>query len=235
MEASRECGASKIKLVANNYRKGFLLIDAIHSAQIMMILGVTGGMGCGKSSVARLFEDLGYRRLDSDEIVRMHLLTQGDVISAVCERHGAAAVDADCQINRAFLARRVFSDDTERQWLESLLHPLLFLFWREALASAPRSHWVIEVPLLFEKGLENWFDFTLCVTSTPEQQFVRLEKRGITRAQAESRISKQLPLVRKTELADYVVGNDGSPAFLKRQVTFLAGKLEARIHDCGRP
>jgi dephospho-CoA kinase len=86
---------------------------------------------------------------------------------------------------------------------------------------------VVEVPLLFEKQLENWFDFIACVTCAPEQQLTRLEQRGLARALAAQRISKQLPLVRKIELSDFVLLNDGSAEFLQKQVDLLVAALPA--------
>jgi dephospho-CoA kinase len=184
-------------------------------------------MGCGKSSVAKLLEQRGYRRLDSDDIVRVDLLCRPEVVAAVRGRFGEGVLDDEGRLHRGRLAARVFADEVERQWLENLVHPLLYAVWRERLAAEPGSKWVFEVPLLFEKALENWFDFIVCVTTTPAQQYARLEARGITREQAEARISKQLPLARKAELSDYVIGNEGAPEFLARQVDLLVGRLEA--------
>ncbi|MBM3874351.1 MAG: dephospho-CoA kinase [Verrucomicrobia bacterium] len=184
-------------------------------------------MGCGKSSVAKLLEQRGYRRLDSDEIVRSDLLCRPAVMAELRRLFGDGVITAEGRVDRGRLAARVFADEAERQSLEDLVHPLLYAVWRARLDAEPSVHWVFEVPLLFEKGLENWFDFIVCVTTTPAQQYARLEARGITREQAEARISKQLPLARKTEWSDYVIGNEGSPEFLARQVDLLVERLEA--------
>jgi dephospho-CoA kinase len=192
----------------------------------MIVLGLTGGMGCGKSTAAGMFEELGFRRLDSDQVVREQILAEPEVIAAVVERYGSALLDERGLLRRGPLAARVFAHADELAWLEAELHPRLYSRWRNLLGESPESaRWVFEVPLLFEKQLENWFDFIVCVTSTPENQFARLERRGIPRPQAEARISKQLPLMRKSELADFVISNDGSPAFLRRQVLILSRVL----------
>ena len=193
-----------------------------------MIAGITGGLGCGKSTVARLCEQRGFRRLDSDALVRERIHTAPEVITALRERYGPGAVGPDGEVNRAALADRVFSDDTERQWLEQLIHPRVFALWREAFATAPNARWVVEVPLLFEQALENWFDFTVCVACAPERQLARLEQRGLPRVLAVQRISKQLPLARKIELADFVLWNDGSPEFLEAEVDRLVQALAGR-------
>jgi len=182
-------------------------------------------MGCGKSTVAHLCERRGFRRLDSDVLVRERVLTSPGVVAALRARHGADVVGADGTVHRAALAGRVFADAAELQWLEELTHPLVFALWREAFASAPGASWVVEVPLLFEKALENWFDFTVCVACAPERQLARLEQRGLPRELAVQRISKQLPLARKIELADLVLWNDGSPAFLEAEVDRLVNAL----------
>lgn len=190
-----------------------------------MILGITGGMGCGKSAAASMFERNGFQRVDSDALVRDRVLTQPAVLQALRARFGGAVIAPDGTVNRTQLAKQVFASDTERLWLEDLTHPLLFALWREILGAAPQASWVFEVPLLFEKSLENWFDFTLCVGCAPAQQLARLEQRGLPHALAEQRISKQLPLARKIELADFVLWNDGSVQFLQDQVTELIRTL----------
>ena len=190
-----------------------------------MTVGITGGVGCGKSTAARLLEQRGFRRLDSDRIVRDHVLVDPAVISALRARYGDQVIDAAGAVNRAAVAERVFADDAERLWLEELTHPGVFAAWRAAFAAEPGIRWAVEVPLLFEKGLENWFDFTVCVACAPAQQLARLEQRGLPRALAGQRISKQLPLARKIELSDFVLWNEGSPEFLEAEVDRLASVL----------
>jgi dephospho-CoA kinase len=193
----------------------------------MLKVGITGGLGCGKSSATRLLEVHGYRRLDSDQIVKDRVLVREDVREALRVRYGSGILTAAREVDRPALAQRVFQDDTERLWLEDLIHPLVFAAWREAFAAGGRAKWVVEVPLLFEKGLENWFDFTVCVALAPDEQLARLEQRGLPRALAGQRISKQLPLARKIEWSDFVLWNAGSPEFLAAQVDHLALALAA--------
>lgn len=190
-----------------------------------MILGITGGMGCGKSTVAQLFERRGFQRIDSDALVREQVLTSAPVMKALGVRFGEGIFKRDGSVDRNVLAARVFADDAERHWLEELTHPALFSLWREILAKAPQARWAVEVPLLFEHALENWFDFTVCVACSPEQQLVRLEQRGLPRLLAGQRISKQLPLARKIELSDFVLWNDGSTAFLQDEIDRLTDSL----------
>ena len=190
-----------------------------------MIAGITGGLGCGKSTVARLLETHGFRRLDSDALMRERVLVAPEVTAALWVRFGGEIFAADGTVDRGALAERVFADDAERLWLEELTHPVLFAIWRETFGAEPAARWAVEVPLLFEKSLENWFDFTVCVACAPEQQLARLEQRGLPRELAGRRISKQLPLARKIELSDFVLWNEGSPEFLADEVVRLVDAL----------
>ncbi len=190
-----------------------------------MILGLTGGLGCGKTAAARGFEKEGFRRIDSDAIVREQVLVRADVQASLRDTFGDAVFSADGTVNRVALGARVFADDLERTWLEHLLHPHVFEAWRQALASDPGGRWAVEAPLLFEGQLENWFDFTICVACAPEQQLTRLEQRGMPRSLAGVRISKQLPLARKIELADFVLWNDGVPEFLHAEIRNLIASI----------
>jgi dephospho-CoA kinase len=150
------------------------------------------------------------------------------VLGALRSRYGETIIQTDGTVNRTALADRVFSDEAERRWLEELTHPALFSIWRQEFAVAPTANWAVETPLLFEKELENWFDFTVCVACAPEQQLARLEQRGIPRVLAGRRISKQLPLARKIELSDFVLWNEGSPEFLAVEVDRLMSALAGR-------
>ena len=190
-----------------------------------MILGLTGGLGCGKSTAARMFEGRGFQRLDSDAMVREYVLALPEVIAALRDRLGVEAVNTDGTVNRAHVAGVVFADDATRAWLEELTHPRLFRRWRELLATDPVGRWIVEVPLLFEKQLENWFDFIACVACSPDQQLSRLEQRGLTRGLAAQRISTQLPLARKIDLSDFVLSNDGTPGFLQGEIDQLIDAL----------
>jgi dephospho-CoA kinase len=173
-----------------------------------------------------------FKQLDSDALIREQVLTNTEVIAALRDRFGPLVIKDKGEVDRTYLASRVFSNDEDRIWLEQLTHPRLFGLWRKALRSDLKTNWVIEVPLLFEKQLENWFDFIVCVASSADLQLARLEQRGIPRPLAEQRISKQLPLATKTALSDIVLWNDGSIDFLQKQVDAMIAGLP--MSDCGR-
>lgn len=190
----------------------------------ILIVGLTGGMGCGKSTAAGLFAEHGFRRHDSDQHIRDILYRDSHVIDAVRARFGPEVVGSDGQVRRDRIAERVFDDDAALAWLESLLHPRLFAHWKTLFAE-PGPPWIVEVPLLFEKGLEKWFDFIICVSADSAQQLRRLEQRGIPPELARRRLAKQMPLARKCELADFVLLNDGTLEFLREQVDLLAARF----------
>jgi dephospho-CoA kinase len=190
-----------------------------------MILGLTGGMGCGKTTTAGMLAAYGFTPLDSDAIIRTRLLTDKEVIAAIREHFGDGVLAESGAVDRGRVARRVFTDEAALRWLEDLLHPRLYAYWRAAFAAERSKSWVVEVPLLFEKSLQNWFDFTVCVASHPAVQLARLEQRGLPPPLARQRISMQLPLAQKIELVDFVLLNDGSPDFLREQVVRLVNSL----------
>lgn len=190
-----------------------------------MILGLTGGMGCGKTTAAGMFAAHGFAPLDSDAIIRTMQSTDKEVIAAIREHFGVDVLAESGGVDRGRLARRVFTNEAALHWLEDLLHPRLYAYWRAAFAAEVGRSWVVEVPLLFEKSLQNWFDFTVCVASDPAVQLARLEQRGLPAPLARQRISMQLPLAQKIELVDFVLLNDGSPDFLREQVVRLVNSL----------
>jgi dephospho-CoA kinase len=198
-----------------------------------LIVGLTGGMGCGKSTVAALFAARGFRRLDADQVIRDVLLPRSEVVEAIRARLGDAMLAADGSVRRDRVAEKVFNDPAALAWLEGLLHPRVLALWREEFAASRGVAFIVEAPLLFEKGLENWFDFTVCVTTDSESQLRRLEQRGIPPELARQRLALQMPLARKCELADFVLLNDGSPEFLREQVNALADRLLK--HQPARP
>ena len=190
-----------------------------------LIIGLTGGMGCGKSTAAAMFAERGFIRLDADQVIHDEILTDPEVIAAITAKFGPTVITPEGRVNRSGLAQVVFTDEAQLHWLEGLLHPRLYAHWRTLFAASQGRKFMVEVPLLFEQGMENWFDFTVCLTSDDQTQIRRLELRGIPPTLARQRLAQQLPLARKCELADFVVLNDGSLEFLREQINLLAQRL----------
>ena len=186
-----------------------------------MKVGLTGGIGCGKSTVVGLFREAGWRTIESDALVRELLEQDAEVLAALRERWGSAVFSSEGLVDRAAIAEWVFSDEAELKWLETLLHPKVRKSWEALVESDPLANWLVEIPLLFEKRLETAFDFTVCVSSPPDVVENRMVARGYTGEQIEQRRQRQMPLVDKIGRADHHISNAGSLEFLKRQTTRL--------------
>lgn len=193
-----------------------------------MMLGLTGGMGCGKSTAARFFSQTGFRSIDVDTIVHDLLAHNTEVQEAIAERFGPAIGGGDGAVDRRALGARVFSDPEALQWLEQLLHPRVGRLWREEVARDRESDWVVQIPLLFEKKLEESFNFTVCVGASSLVQHRRLQQRGLSDEEITRRLSRQLPLEDKTARSDFFLSNDGSLSFLRSQVVHLSHQLHRR-------
>lgn len=191
-----------------------------------MRIGLTGGMGCGKSTVGTILEKFGWRRVDADVVVRELLSNDSETYAAVVETFGNCVVK-DGKLSRKRLGALVFEDVEALQKLESILHPKVRRIWEGKVASATEDGVpiLVELPLLFEKGLGDHFDATVCVAAPRPIQLKRLEERGVDREEAEKRIARQLPLDEKMRMSDFVVTNSGPLAFLVRQVHLLNNDL----------
>ena len=190
-------------------------------------VGLTGGIGSGKSSAGKFFEDEGFRLIDTDWLVKNRVLTDSEVLGEARRRWGDEVVDGEGGLDRAKVAAIVFADPAERKWWEGVVHPRVGRLWRAALAAEPEADWVVEIPLLFESRLEKEFDFVVCVGANERTQLNRAVARGLPPAQAEKRIASQLPLAIKLQSAHVVLWNEGSLAFLGRQVRELASRLRS--------
>ncbi len=190
-----------------------------------MRVGLTGGIGCGKSEVLRLLAETGALCIDCDRIVAE--LLDGDTVvrEALRERFGSSVFHRPGTVDRAFLSARVFAHTPHRLWLENLLHPLVRQEWELRLARHSGPLAVVEIPLLFEKKLEKLFQITVCVTASLATRLRRGGVRGLTREQLLARNALQLPLSDKVKRADYVISNNGSREFLRNQVLLLSPLL----------
>ena len=192
-------------------------------------LGVTGGIGAGKSEALAALERLGAATLSSDAIVHELLSGDEDVRRRIEARFGGDVAGSG-GIDRSALAERVFDAPDERRWLEELLWPRVgerIAAWREELEARdppPRAA-AVEVPLLFEAGMEGAFEATVAVVAA---EVVR-ERRAAGRGQAgvASRAGRQLPQREKAQRADYVVDNDGDLDDLELRMSDLLATISA--------
>ena len=133
-------------------------------------------------------------------------------------------MDAEGRPNRKWIAAKVFADEGERAFLESITHPAVARLRREATADASADY-IVEIPLLFEKDLAAGFDSIVVVACSDEVRRARLRGRGLSEEDISARIASQLSLVEKVKRADVVLWNDGEPAFLREQVRIWVDRL----------
>jgi dephospho-CoA kinase len=172
-------------------------------------VAVTGGIGAGKSEALKAFARHGAAVISSDEIVHRLLAADDDARDAIATRWGGRALGADGRPDRAAIARIVFADRDELDWLERLLHPKVvreYLAWREQLAAGPDppAVAVTEVPLLYETGGDARFDRVVAVTAPPEVRAARSE------VAADERERRLLPDAEKVRRADFAYVNEGT-------------------------
>ena len=194
---------------------------------VVPFVGLTGGMGAGKSTALASLQDLGAQVLSTDAVVH-ELYGDERVRDAVVERWGSEMAPGGA-IDRAAVAAKAFAGEQEqRRWLESLLWPLVgarIAAWLEhvrALRPAPRAA-VVEVPLLFEAGMERGFDATIAVVAEEHTRQERAAGRG--HALADERSARQLSQEEKARRATYVVRNDTTRGDLRRELADVLGKL----------
>lgn len=188
-----------------------------------MNIGLTGGIACGKSTVAAMLVRRGAILIDADQIAREVVLPGAPALGAVAERFGESVLNDDGSLNRKALGEIVFKEEAARKDLEAILHPRIRATMKARMEEAnrltPDKLVVVDVPLLFESKLEFMFEETLLVYIPRELQLVRLmERDGISAEQAERRLAAQMPIDDKRALADAVIDNSGTLEQTERQI-----------------
>lgn len=188
----------------------------------MYVIGLTGGIASGKSTVSRRLTALGAALVDTDQIAHALAEPGAALWQAYAEHFGAEILRPDRTLDRAAVARLVFSQPAQRQWMDQTAHPLILAACREQLAAHQAKGCqaaVLDVPLLFEVGWDAFVDEVWVVAVTPAVQLCRLmERNALTQREAEVRIAAQLPLAEKCGRADLVLNNDGTVEQLLSQV-----------------
>ena len=195
----------------------------------MLVAGLTGNYGMGKSTVLRMFRDLGAFTLDADEVVDM-LLSDPAVMRQIREAFGDGVFLSGGGLDRSALASIIFRDAEKRGALEGILHPLVFEKIESFLAETEGRRSgaevvVVEIPLLFEKGYMQRFDSKITVYTDEEVALSRLEQKGIARRQALSRLRTQMPIEEKIRMADFRIDNGGTLAETEEQVQRIYARL----------
>ena len=194
----------------------------------MKLIGLTGGPGCGKSAVLKIFaSSASWRVFDADEICHeLYAEKNSAFAERIAERWGRDFLRGDGTPDRAEIAKKVFADSGELAWLNALTHPEIRRRIEYGIADCDCTQRVmIDVPLLFESGWDKFVHLTVAVWSPPEIQMARLLARGWTREHAEARIASQFSAQNKLERADYGIINNASLDTLKEQCVELNGKI----------
>lgn len=200
-----------------------------------MIIGLTGGIGSGKSTVARAFETLGAAWVDADDVAR-EVVTPGEpALIAITERFGNQVINQDGTLNRAALRDIVFKDPAQRQWLESITHPKIrerLLQHIERLKSAGAPYVLLVSPLLFESGQDALVSRCVVVDIPTELQLSRTLKRdGVSESQVHAILAAQLTREQRLAKADDVIDNSGDHASMMQQVSQLHERYRQLLHD----
>lgn len=193
-------------------------------------IGLTGGIASGKSTVSRLFAELGAEIIDTDEISRELVQPGSDALARIIAHFGSSLCRADGELDRNRLRQIIFSDPDAKLWLESLLHPLIRKAVRQRLAASQSDYVIVVVPLLLDSrgkvnGSYSFLDKILVIDCPESLQTQRLMQRdGCSREQAEKIIASQASRQQRLAAADDAITNDGALSSLQHQVKALDEK-----------
>ena len=186
-----------------------------------MLVGLTGGAGCGKTTVLKIFEELGWFTIDADSLV--HEIYRDEAIKDILRRRWGAGdiTEISGNIDREKIAEIVFNDKNELEWLESVLHPAVFERAEGIIKNCGKSHIMFDIPLLYEKNKASIFDLIISVWAEKNIQHRRLTQRNWSIDDIKSRNSRQFSQGDKLERADLGIINSGSMDLLREQCVIL--------------
>ena len=184
----------------------------------MRVIGLTGGIGCGKSLAAQYFAELGALVIDADQLARAAIERGSEGFDEVVSFFGDSVLN-NGDIDRRVLGEVIFKDPEAKKKLESIIHPFVRREFEDAVASLKSDETLVyEIPLLVETGGQDRFDVVVTVESSLENRIARLRQRGMRISEIEGRIASQATREQRIEVADFLIENDGSEDELLRQV-----------------
>lgn len=193
----------------------------------MLIVGLTGGIGSGKTTVAKCFAELGATVIDADIIARDLVAKDKAIATKISEHFGSAVLDKSNQIDRSKLRDIIFNNAQEREWLEKLLHPLITAEIERRVKASESSYCVLVIPLLFEKGAHIKVDRTLVIDTSEGLQIQRTQQRdAVNEEHVRSIMLTQTPRKERLQKANDVIDNYGTLDELKRQILRLHEKYK---------
>lgn len=188
----------------------------------MLIIGLTGGIGSGKSAAAECFRKLGITVVDADIGAREVVAKDAPALTKIADHFGSQALQEDNTLNRAYLRSIIFDNKEEKQWLESLLHPLIRQWITQQLEKAQGPYAVLESPLLLETDQHTLVARVLVIDVPEDIQIKRSALRDDnTEEQIRAIINNQMPRAQRCQKADDIIDNSGTPAELEQQVLNL--------------
>jgi len=191
----------------------------------MFIVGVTGGIGCGKSAVTDRFAALGVPVIDADRVARTVVEPGQPALVEIVEQFGAAALNADGTLNRAWLREAIFADPQAKTTLEQILHPRIRAEMHHQLEQFDTAYAIFSIPLLFETGQDKHVNRILVVDCPPELQLSRVTRRDQTgEAQTKAIIASQIAREQRLAKADDIIDNSGSLDDLQEAIEQLHRK-----------
>lgn len=200
-----------------------------------MIIGLTGSIASGKSTVSAMLKERGLPIVDADEIARLVVKPGTPGIQQIEEVFGQEVIHADGTLNREALGSMIFENEEKRKKLNAILHPAIraeMLRQKEAHLANGAQTVILDIPLLFESKLQSFVEKIIVVTVTPENQKKRLmERNGLTEEEAAARIQSQLSLTEKEAGADAVIDNNGTIKETEIQIDNLLEKWKVKCSD----
>ena len=196
----------------------------------MILVGLTGGVATGKSTVAKMFKQCGAIVIDADELAHEVVKPGKPAWREIVGLFGRAVLNQDRSLNRQALGRIVFRNPKKRRQLEHIIHPRVAReqarLTKQVARTDPKAVVIYDVPLLFEAGIDTRVDTTIVVTADRKTQIARLKKRnGLSYTEAIRRIRSQMPLAKKVQRADHVLNGTLTRPSLSQQVSLLLKHL----------
>ncbi len=194
-----------------------------------LVVGLTGGFGTGKSTVAGLFRELGACVVDADLLAHEALASDSEVAGKILKLVPDAAVKGAQELDRKKIARAVFEDAAKRKKLETIVHPYVFERMEEEIKNAEEKVVVLEVPLLFETGFDKRCDKTVTVTAPGQIAQERLKQKGFSAKEIEERQKAQMPLEQKRAKSSWAVDNAGSLENTRSEVKKIWSEIQKEL------
>ena len=196
------------------------------------IVGITGGIACGKSTVSGMLSALGASIIDADQISHSLTAPNGAALPAIRQTFGSSVFNEDGTLDRPALSALVFSDKAAIEKLNAIIHPLVKQHMEDQLTACRKQGAqivILDVPLLFEASMQNMGDMVACVVAPEEVQIARMASRnGYTREEALSRIRNQMPVSEKARLSDVVIDTNKPLTELQKEIERLYQGWTAR-------